>query len=110
MKMSKRAAKALEKSIAHWERNLAADRISKVALGSGACALCKLYIDAGCVSCPVFKQTGEAGCRRTPYSKAAMRYSFWRAAYETVARKRCREMFRETAQEMVDLLKGLRDE
>lgn len=79
------SATALQKSIRHWERNLA---VAKKSLGkeitsisssefkfgnsdfsmSGfACALCKKNISNCCLGCPVRKRTSKGNCYETPY-------------------------------------------
>ena len=77
--METATAKALEKSIAHWQKNLncamdAADVTEWKRLGGSYdeldCALCKLFgkLSGGiCTSCPVKLRTGISFCNRTPY-------------------------------------------
>ena len=67
--MSKRAAKALEKCILHWEENVELARTApgQVCTASHECALCNLYNAANCRSCPVALATGAPYCRCTPY-------------------------------------------
>jgi len=68
--MSKRAEKALDRSIAHWERLASGNRREGEDIGYDYCALCKLYIDDECVTCPIYKFTGSFGCLNTPYNAA----------------------------------------
>jgi len=35
--------------------------------GSRTCALCKMYIDEGCSTCPVMRETRMNTCKGTPY-------------------------------------------
>jgi len=83
--MKKVTARALEKSIKHWEENVAfleAHNIDKVSTDADDCALCDRFsrhFDGGigdCMvprneeKCPVFESSGRIECRNTPYNKA----------------------------------------
>lgn len=94
--MSKEQEKALEESIAHWERMRDGNRILSVLRGNKYlestgdldCACCTLahkkdevdyYEDEDgyerpteCAGCPIYQYTGLPDCRNTPYNKAAM--------------------------------------
>lgn len=43
-------------------------------VGETTCAYCYLYLNDACKSCPVFKVTGETGCRETPFVQYADAY------------------------------------
>lgn len=83
-RLSQRALKALQASIAHHKVNLKAETPSDVRLGSTACALCELYVhDERCGACPVKRATGKSGCAGTPYYALADAHGDWhRAKYE----------------------------
>lgn len=96
MPMTEQAAIALEESIAHWERNVAGQRVR---FGADECALCSLFNDNGdCPGCPVSARTGIGMCVRTPYKEACD------AHYKNNARK-----FQQLAEAELDFLKSLRD-
>ena len=72
--MTKKMAKALEKSIEKWEKNvkLAQTTPKLVDIRGTTCALCKaatLRWHTECNRCPVWQRTGEMACARTPYPK-----------------------------------------
>ena len=77
--MNKTAAKALEESIAHWERLYAIDPSGKDArkqyrtegYWSESCPLCKEYLNDICIGCPVYEYTKRSGCVLSPWSDAA---------------------------------------
>lgn len=76
--MDAKTAAALEDSIAHWKRNVEAERPEQVLMGSDQCALCLLFHgERGCVGCPVMTRSGCHGCRTTPYHKALDRHILW---------------------------------
>lgn len=103
-----KAIKALEDSIAHWQRLTDNKATSKdLPVGGTTCALCKLYYATDvrpCFSCPVKIKTGRASCINTPYIKAA-------SSYTTAANKPGgRAQARKDGQAEVDFLKEvLRD-
>ena len=66
--MTPKTRKALEASIKHWERNVTGRTTT---ISSEHCALCRLFLDAGCKGCPVSNYTGKDICRGTPYVEIA---------------------------------------
>ena len=60
--------KALKDSIAHWERNAAAQTIGDIKLGTDHCALCHAYYSNDCRGCPVNARTGKEYCVGRPYN------------------------------------------
>lgn len=68
---------ALHASIAHWTENEQALRPDDTAIGSGACALCKLFLHDDCVGCPVHAVSGEVSCRGTPYTQVLHERASW---------------------------------
>ena len=97
----------LEQSIAHWERNVAANSPANVSTGVLDCALCtehrnEQYRDVLCTGCPVAEKTGLNGCRGTPHSSAVGALYAWKAD------EKKRDNWRKAATEMLDFLKGLR--
>ena len=71
--MNETTLTALKKSIAKWERNVAATEVYKIDTTIGGCPLCSWFFssrdDEGrqCYGCPVSKKTGNTNCRGTPY-------------------------------------------
>ena len=102
MSLSKRAATALEKSIAHWKRLASGERKKGEAPSSDWCALCALYIHSWCSgACPVFKVTSIPGCEDTPFGDAI---DAWRGHGLDSPE------FKAVARAEVKFLEGLRDE
>ncbi len=109
MKLTKKAAKALEKSIIHWKENRDAKGLLDTSISSDDCALCDAFLNlegAGemCERCPIAKQTGVEQCSNTPYGKAANAAARW----ERNDRKP--NNWKRVCQAEVDFLKGLRNE
>ncbi|MGL5422677.1 MAG: hypothetical protein ACRDAJ_06855 [Serratia fonticola] len=73
--LTKEAAKALEKSIAHWVENycLAVDgKANRMSVTGDDCALCTAFASyEGCDGCPVLRATGHHRCVATPYAAIA---------------------------------------
>ncbi|MGL5422678.1 MAG: hypothetical protein ACRDAJ_06860 [Serratia fonticola] len=71
--LTKEAAKALEKSIAHWKQNLEcveAETFAGFALSGADCALCETYRkNSTCGQCPVALKTGRENCCSTPWEE-----------------------------------------
>lgn len=67
--MDRATKKALEGSIAHWKRNVAAKTLEEISTGHMDCDLCGLFFDGGwgCYHCPIATKTGDRFCRETPY-------------------------------------------
>ncbi len=66
--------KAIEQSIIHWKENLDLvlhnGRLRHQDIGSQSCPLCQLKSQlnySSCIFCPVYKATGESGCKETPW-------------------------------------------
>jgi hypothetical protein len=114
--MDQRTREALEKSIAHWEDNVAADRPSHVYLGPQCCALCDLFrfVDIGglarCDGCPVFTRTQEHGCKGSPYDEADNAFDAWSDIYldDYFEAEKARLKWRSAACAELDFLKSLR--
>ncbi len=104
--MNKRTQKALKQSIAHWRRMAKYTSLAQFkdeGLGVTSCALCTLFYGAECEGCPVYKETGEAGCDNSPYHIAE-------TAYHDLSCTRGLEYWtywEECAQDEVDFLKSL---
>lgn len=64
---------ALEKSIKHWEENVAAENFEDINISAKACALCNIYnlTNKPCENCPVSMTTNRICCQGTPYEKVA---------------------------------------
>ena len=95
--MDKKTSEALEKSIKHWEENVAAGSCDDIRTEATGCALCDIFNEDGCVGCPVMDATGRDYCKETPYTLVT------RAVYEgsiTAAHK--------AAKAELEFLKGLR--
>ncbi len=74
MTTKKETAKALEKSILHWER-LSANPYSE-GHGWRECDLCAEFLDTNCRGCPVYEETGVKACGNTPYEEASEAIAF----------------------------------
>ena len=103
------ALKALRESIAHWERNVAAEMPEDVSVSGEDCALCNAFVFANrgdssdCEGCPVMEWMGQADCQGTPYYRAREAFFAWR----TNTTPATRDAWRVAAQEMLDFLKEL---
>lgn len=105
--MDKRAAEALEKSIKHWQENVAAETPGQVKTSGEYCALCREFALKNpsrlCTGCPVNDET-DAGCDMTPYHNANMALARWhKHGFDNH-----REMWRVAAQKELDFLISLR--
>jgi hypothetical protein len=101
--MDPRTLEALQASIAHWERNVAAVEPHEVSTGPGSCALCRMFFweKDVCQGCPVATHPDNTGCRGTPYSDAFKAWGLW------LRQKAPRQEFRIAAQAELDFLKSL---
>lgn len=100
--------KALEKSIRHWGKNIAAETPEQADVSSSTCALCNkflTYIDGhrNCSDCPVANFTGQSRCKGSPYEEAARRLHTWRNERTQAAR----DAWRKAAQVELDFLTTL---
>ena len=55
---------ALFESIQHWKRIVKGEEASE---GTRSCALCQNYHGNDCIGCPVYQETKDTCCTRTPY-------------------------------------------
>lgn len=97
---------ALDKSIAHWERNVTADNPKEVFVSSSDCECCRQFYEnrsRSCAKCPIAKFTGKNFCMNTPYSDADRAYFLWSRGYNN------KEDFQIAAQAEVAFLKKVRD-
>lgn len=75
--------KALEGSIAHWERLLKCVKDDDPAgarqegWGPDSCALCQEFYDNGCEGCPVKAITGYLHCIGSPWYRANWALNVW---------------------------------
>lgn len=97
-------SEALEASILHWQKNVAAERPEDVRMGPASCALCSLFFDQCCKGCPVVQYTDYYGCENTPYEQADEAFDLWYVTYSNADR----DVFRKYAQAEVDFLISLR--
>lgn len=90
---------ALEKSIQHWEDNVAAKTPNEASTGWINCALCKEFLHQAncCLGCPVRQKTGLSGCKGSPYHEFNLEEAFaiWMSfpndtGLRTIWRKRAR--------------------
>ncbi len=113
--MDKKTAIALEKSIKHWEENLAAETPEDAGITAEDCALCGIYNkdyppkSSVCIGCPVSEYTGEVGCINTPYNDANIAFIRWRF-FHTMTGKHghYRRAFRKFAKQEIKFLKDRR--
>lgn len=109
--MNKRTREALEKSIKHWEDMLKKQNPHQIFLGTDACALCRIYIDAkGCGECPVALKTGEARCGGTPYYIAWKAWNVWWPEYLLDGDTEHKYKFRAACRKEIEFLKSLRED
>lgn len=113
--MDERTREALEKSIKHWEENVAAETPEQARTAAADCALCEAFCirprsSAACVGCPVYEATGEILCGDTPYNRADLALNTWvhSTGYGGEAAADARESWRKAAQAELDFLKSLR--
>ena len=59
--------RALDESIAHWERLAFGPRRPGESIEAGECALCALFFAEVCYGCPVRERTGLRYCSGSPY-------------------------------------------
>lgn len=81
-----REVRALKRSVAHWRRLATDTRTKGEAPSSEECALCGIH-RGFCGACPVKMESGESGCRATPYGWAHRCWKDWRRT-RLVAEKR----------------------
>lgn len=97
--MNKKQRKALEESIAHWER-MRDDPDCEESPSGWNCACCtysnSTLVDGGstCDNCPISEFTGKTSCDGTPYDKA----------YDYYERGSSSKMFKRWAQKEIDFL------
>lgn len=77
--MNKKTLKALNESIAKWERNAKAETPANYLTTPADCPLCELFFGYPkyCEGCPVAECTGEAVCDGSPYDDAAKAGKNW---------------------------------
>lgn len=92
----------LEKSIKHWEKNVAAEYPEEASVAWRDCALCLEYYYGDCVGCPIQAKTGESNCEGTPYNAADEALGSWIEYGDEF-----KPDFRAAAQQMLDFLKSL---
>lgn len=68
--MNAETLKALQESIAHWERLSTGNTKQGEGIGYNHCALCELFWDNNCKDCPIYEHTKFMSCARTPYVEA----------------------------------------
>ena len=108
--MDDRTLTALKESIAHWERNVAADTLEDVRLGPGYCSLCGIFKRSFfCLGCPVSNETHLHNCLGTPYASVADAYILWRDAINCgdECGNSYRDAWRLAAQRELDFLRSL---
>lgn len=106
--MDKRTAEALEKSINHWEHNLAAQTPGAASVSGLRCALCFIFArkqDGHCDGCPVMIRTGAENCDGSPYEQAAIALYGWSIRPFDLG---YRQVWRVAAQKELDFLVSLR--
>ena len=89
-------------------------------MGSGSCALCRLFHAIyNCRRCPVKERTGEPYCNNTPYAAAldakdSWMYGddevTWQEGHEFIVMWRLREEFKNAARDEIRFLESLREE
>jgi hypothetical protein len=61
---------AVRASIKKWEKNARVKNTLNAKTGVYDCPLCTIYFIKDCIGCPIYKKTGHAGCKNTPYEEA----------------------------------------
>ena len=106
--MNDETLKALQESIAKWERNARVRKPESYRLDSTDCPLCDLFWSdssaTACVGCPVGQRSGLRYCQNTPYRDAHEAWDIWRRDPENVASARAA---RKAARDEVAFLKSL---
>lgn len=105
--MDERTLKALKKSIAHWEENVAAETPDDASTAADDCALCAEFNSGHtdqCNGCPVRNATGYRCCVGTPYMAAHTALSAWRQEPQNAE---LQAEWRTAAQAQFDFLKSL---
>lgn len=106
--MTPETLKALKESIAHWEKNAAAESPDQVSIDTQNPALCQKFLGSNiytyCRKCPVYRVTGCIHCRYTPLYAARIAYWVWRMWPNDAGRK---ARWQKAAQAEVDFLKSL---
>lgn len=98
--MNTKTRKALQESIAHWERHATGKSRPEEGVHSEDCALCDLFLDNdNCQGCPVQKKTHSPLCQNTP----------WRAASDAFDHGLGSKQFRAAARRMLVFLRGLEE-
>lgn len=108
--------RALDASIEHWEKNVAALTPDQASIEATDCALCNEFNSgpdySGCPGCPVKAATRWPICKGTPYSEAVNALHNWRLTEDAFFAKeiyaKAEAGWREAAQAELDFLKALR--
>lgn len=113
--MNSKTKKALEESIAKWERNATVENPDDYTLGVSSCPLCILFWHKQCTFCPVKEYTGRTKCNDTPYEFAEDTWCKWDIAYndetaDEVEKENLKLAAQEAAKTEADFLKSLREE
>jgi hypothetical protein len=105
--MDPHTLKALQESIAHWDRLASGNRKYRENVDVDACALCRKFNtpvkdpELKCACCPVFQKTGLKFCLGTPFPAAEkLSDTDELSPLDT-------DEFREAAQDELEFLKSL---
>ena len=110
MTMDEKTKEALESSIKHWEQLSTVDNEQDIVLGARACALCKMFLlnvaeeENDCLECPLYLKTNKVLCDFHTYHSAYNAYILLSNESTDFTE------FHKAANEMLELLKSLREE
>ena len=97
MNKSTKTRRALEASIAHWQRMATGKERTGEKPSGSQCGLCRLFLESThstneCEGCPVYERTERQFCKGTPYDDAHAEWSY--AGFTKRFRKLAREELR----------------
>lgn len=103
--MDDKTLTALQQSIEKWERNAVAETPDDYTTGVKDCALCQVFMQGGCLGCPVRGATGGVFCVGSPYYNAVQVRGEWsRTSFNTDLRDAARAAARAEADFLRSLL------
>lgn len=102
---------ALRRAVAHWQDNSEAHTPREAHISGSDCALCDMFRDNRCESCPVAVKTGQRYCGGSPYEDAATAMDHWNGLPFFMRLfpifRRSRDRFQRAARAERDFLAGL---
>ena len=102
--MTPETIEALKASAEHWRENAKAERPEAINIRSSGCALCKLFIYAGCYGCPLVDVRDNCPKPGSTWRSAMQCHVYWDDDPTDTTR---RDNFRTAATAMADKLESL---